>query len=455
MAMFANAARSVRAYGQRHRLRGTGPCSSNVSVLSRCMSTDSRKESYDVVVVGGGLMGAWTAARAASKGASVALVEQYTRDNSRGSSHGDGRIWRKAYQEDLYVDMMELSLTHWYALEERERQHGTPPYVRLSGKAQDDGPRIIMKTGLLVLSDSPGEGRMFRLDSLKSLFERRGLRHESLDAAGVRKRFPGKMGFGAVPDGIEGLWLEEAGAIFATPSMQAIWRHLETDLGVKTFENTQMLHLAHRSKGDQLDAGIKAAARVVPTGGGAPLELHAKQGLVLAPGGWLTETAREHLGGMHIETRVTAEVVSYHKPVAAEAHEAFSVASDMPVFVADVTNGVSNQGYYGLPMIDIPGVKVSAHHGGAHLAKGPKARPLTAGGLDSENTEAVPQNSEDEAARQIQAVVDSNSRLIQDFWGGDLEAKPFKHLTCLYTNRGSSSVLMSGSFCGSSRRLGA
>ena len=49
---------------------------------------------FDVVVCGGGIMGAWTACIAARRGASVALADQFEPAHSRGSSHGDGRIFR-------------------------------------------------------------------------------------------------------------------------------------------------------------------------------------------------------------------------------------------------------------------------------------------------------------------------------------------------------------------------
>ena len=68
----------------------------------------SRK--YDVIVVGGGVMGVWSAIAAKRRCKAVCLLEQYDAGHRHGSSHGDGRIYRFAYQEELYVDMMNLSL---------------------------------------------------------------------------------------------------------------------------------------------------------------------------------------------------------------------------------------------------------------------------------------------------------------------------------------------------------
>ena len=70
------------------------------------------------------------------------MVDQFERAHTRGSSHGDGRIWRMAYEEDLYVDMMELSLKFWNELEAFESDR-PPPY----GFGEED-PRLITKTGM-------------------------------------------------------------------------------------------------------------------------------------------------------------------------------------------------------------------------------------------------------------------------------------------------------------------
>ena len=76
------------------------------------------RATYDVLVVGGGVLGAWTAAIAARRGATVALADQFEPAHTRGSSHGDGRIYRLAYQQEHYVDMMLHSLPLWRQLQD-------------------------------------------------------------------------------------------------------------------------------------------------------------------------------------------------------------------------------------------------------------------------------------------------------------------------------------------------
>ena len=71
----------------------------------------------DVVVVGGGAMGAATAWRLAEHGRSVVLLEQFARIHQNGSSHGQTRIFRVAYRDPLYTQLATNSIPLWRELE--------------------------------------------------------------------------------------------------------------------------------------------------------------------------------------------------------------------------------------------------------------------------------------------------------------------------------------------------
>jgi glycine/D-amino acid oxidase-like deaminating enzyme len=76
------------------------------------------QKAFDLVVVGGGVVGSSTAWAAARAGARVCLLEQFSLLHDRGSSHGDGRIYRYGYAEDHYARMMHGGLRGWRELEE-------------------------------------------------------------------------------------------------------------------------------------------------------------------------------------------------------------------------------------------------------------------------------------------------------------------------------------------------
>ncbi|HLI76994.1 MAG TPA: FAD-dependent oxidoreductase, partial [Acidobacteriaceae bacterium] len=70
-------------------------------------------DTYDVVVVGAGIMGAATAWQLARRGRRVALIEQFDLGHVRGSSHGAARIFRFAYDEPDYVRLAQMALPIW------------------------------------------------------------------------------------------------------------------------------------------------------------------------------------------------------------------------------------------------------------------------------------------------------------------------------------------------------
>jgi glycine/D-amino acid oxidase-like deaminating enzyme len=77
----------------------------------------SKGKTYDVVVVGAGVFGAWTAFQLGRRGQSVLLIDAYGPGNSRASSGGESRIIRMGYGADeLYTRWAMRSLVQWKEL---------------------------------------------------------------------------------------------------------------------------------------------------------------------------------------------------------------------------------------------------------------------------------------------------------------------------------------------------
>jgi monomeric sarcosine oxidase len=72
---------------------------------------------YDVVVVGAGVFGAWTALQLAKRGKSVLLLDAYGPGHSRSSSGDESRIIRMGYgAEEIYTRWSQRSLVQWKEL---------------------------------------------------------------------------------------------------------------------------------------------------------------------------------------------------------------------------------------------------------------------------------------------------------------------------------------------------
>lgn len=81
-----------------------------------------------VVVVGAGAFGGWTAWWLARRGARVTVVDAWGPGNMRASSGGETRVIRGSYGDRaIYTKMAARALNLW---KEREREWGTPLYRR-------------------------------------------------------------------------------------------------------------------------------------------------------------------------------------------------------------------------------------------------------------------------------------------------------------------------------------
>src|SRR6202163_3876467 len=131
----------------------------------------SKGKTYDVVVVGAGVFGAWTALQLARRGQSVLLVDAYGPGNSRSSSGGESRIIRMGYGADeLYSRWAMRSLVQWKEL--LAETMGTPP--------------LFHQTGVLWL----GNKEYTRLNVMIAMLMRCKVPFESLSESAIAQRYP-------------------------------------------------------------------------------------------------------------------------------------------------------------------------------------------------------------------------------------------------------------------------
>ncbi|WP_395945950.1 FAD-dependent oxidoreductase [Brevundimonas sp.] len=149
----------------------------------------------DVVVVGAGAFGGWSALTLREQGARVTLVDLYGAGNVRASSAGETRNIRASYGErDLYTRMASRA---WDAWQKREESFGR---------------RLIYKNGSLrVLAPD-------RLARQIEIFDRLGLPYELLEAEAVNRRWPQVRFY----DGETIFFEQHSGSVKARESMVAV-----------------------------------------------------------------------------------------------------------------------------------------------------------------------------------------------------------------------------------------
>lgn len=152
---------------------------------------------WDVIVIGAGSFGAWSAHELRRHGHRVALVDAYGPGNSLSSSGDQSRITRSTYGERaLYSKWAAESLLEWRAL---ERRSGVP---------------IFQQTGVLaIIPRASGFA-----DATAATLSRLGIAYEALSARQAMARFPQFR----ISDDETTIFETGSGTLFARGALQAL-----------------------------------------------------------------------------------------------------------------------------------------------------------------------------------------------------------------------------------------
>ncbi|NWZ40260.1 SOX oxidase, partial [Brachypodius atriceps] len=267
-----------------------------------------QKSAYDVIVVGAGIQGSFTAYHLAQRHKDTLLLEQFLLPHSRGSSHGQSRIIRSVYTQEYYSRMMPESFRLWQQLE------------------AETGTTLYRQTGLVVLGP-PGDPELEAC--------RRSLGVDKvLDAAALAQRFPGfrlQAGQVALVD-------NTAGVLFADRALRAVQEVFRRHGGT----------LRDGEKVLRIEPG--ATVTVTTTAG-----VYKAPRLIITTGAWTGAFVKQL--GLRLPLQPLRIDVCYWR------EKQPGSASVSPCFL---TRGLSQvpHGIYGLPSIEYPGLmKVCHHHG--------------------------------------------------------------------------------------------
>jgi monomeric sarcosine oxidase len=284
---------------------GTGALS---SLLAARGSASTPGTAHDVVVVGAGVFGTWTAYHLLKAGRKVAVVDAYGPGSSRASSGGETRAIRMSYGDDeIYTRFSWRSLEQW---KELSRQVGHP---------------LFHETGVLWMARDEDP---LALQSVEVL-SRVGVPHERLTRSDLEKRYP-QVDFGPVS---WALWEPRAGGLMARRSVHMLAEELA-----------------------RLGGEVVSGAAVMPSGKGRLASVATQDGrsftaasFVFACGPWLPKVFPDLLGRRIFPTR---QEVFYFGPPSGDARFR---PPHMPIWIDDIAQ------WYGIPDIEGKGFKLAQH----------------------------------------------------------------------------------------------
>ncbi len=266
--------------------------------------------SFDVAIIGLGVMGSAALAALARRGRRVVGIDRFAPGHDRGSSHGTTRVIRLGYFEHpSYVPLVRAAYPLWRELEARSGRS----LLTITGILEIGAPESDLVAGTL---------RSSRLH---------GLPHEILDAPSLMKRFPAFR----LPDDFVGVFQPEGGFVRAEPTVAAL-QELASRGGAELIRNERVLAVRPHRHGVRVTTShgdVRAGCAIV------------------AAGPWL----KSLLPQLPVLIRVTRQVLGWFDP-ADHARHRFA-AERFPVFLLQNRDGV----FYGFPA-DADGVKVAKHH---------------------------------------------------------------------------------------------
>lgn len=281
-------------------------------------------ETFDVVVLGLGVMGASAVHQLAGRGVRVLGLDANQRGHVLGSSHGRSRIIREAYYEAVeYVPLVQRAFVQWRELEE------------------ETGLDLLLMTGCLNIG-LPGT---HVVDGVIASAKRHGLLSEVLPSDAMRSRFPAF----ALPESHVGVYQPTAGVLNADACVGAL-------VDASVARGATIRHGEMVSSWEPDGDGV-----IVRTPSGTIRAQH----LVVTAGPWSASV----LADLGLPLQAVRQYVVHFEP---QAPERFSLPG-FPAFIWDVDEGE----VYGIPYLPGSGFKVGGHDPGEPCTPDTARRTVT------------------------------------------------------------------------------
>ncbi|XP_068601660.1 peroxisomal sarcosine oxidase [Brachionichthys hirsutus] len=270
---------------------------------------------FDCIVIGAGVQGSFTAYQLARSSKTTLLLEQFVLPHSRGSSHGQTRIIRKAYEQYFYCHMMEECYKLWAQLE------------------KETGVQLYRQTGHLVMG--PENSRSYQM--IKNTMQRNNAPMVLLNKENFSQHVPHvnlREGDGALVD-------VDGGIVYA-------------DRTLKTVQG-QFLKLGGVIRDKETVTDIKPGPVVTVS---TPAGVYRAKGLVITAGPWSNKVLA-HIG-LQLPLQVVKLNVCYWKE---KVPGTYQLKNGFPCF--SVTESPETKVLiYGFPSNEYPGLMKICFHAG-------------------------------------------------------------------------------------------
>ncbi|XP_018418927.1 PREDICTED: peroxisomal sarcosine oxidase [Nanorana parkeri] len=270
---------------------------------------------YDCIVIGAGIQGSFTAYHLAKNKKRTLLLEQFPLPHSRGSSHGQTRIIRRAYAEDFYTNMMEESYQLWADLE------------------RESGIKLYRQTGLLVIAPPGNE----EFESICRNMERNKTSWERFTKEQLMAKHPEFI----LNPGEVACCDNNAGVLYADKALRAVQEQFKRMGGV--IQDAQKVK--HIQPGQVVTVTTTS-------------DIYEAKNIVITAGPWAQKVLSPL--GLELPLKTLRINVCYWKE---KTPGRSGLLQNLPAFLGVNLNGEEHE-VYGLPCQEYPGLIKICFHGG-------------------------------------------------------------------------------------------
>src|SRR6266849_5753842 len=317
---------------------------------------------FDVVVIGAGVFGAWTAWHLGRRGKRVLLVDAYGPGNARASSAGESRIIRMGYGADeLYTRWSQPSLAQWKEFFAATRQN------------------LFHETGVLWLAGKED----VRVTETAETLRRCGVPFEELSRAELERRYP-QIGLAGIT---RGLLEPKSGVLMARRAVAAV-----VDEAVRGGVEYRVAQIAEPRGAGSINAVVASSGERIEAGT-----------FVFACGAWLGKIFPEILGTRIFPSR--QEVFFFGVPPG----DARFAPPALPTWL------FQEDEIYGMPDLESRGLKIAVDRHGEHVDPDTQSRLASAEGA-KEARRFVEQRF---PALRGSPIVETRVGQYENTWNGD------------------------------------